>query len=129
VDALTPYSTPQIVHLPDPVPAVEVAAGDAASGVSMPWKFLGFAEGNDVATVAYVGGDGDCTTPAGFYVHQVGNDVILEAVSKTAFGRTACADRLVMARATLRLPTSIGGAVRLVHAAVDASWNSTNFFR
>ncbi|GAA5201690.1 hypothetical protein GCM10023346_46610 [Arthrobacter gyeryongensis] len=115
--------------MPAPVPAKEITAGEAASGISMPWKFLGFVDGNKVVTVAYVGGDGDCTTPAGFYVHQDGNDVTVEAVSREAAGRTACADSLSMGRAVLQLPISIGGAGRLVHAATDPAWSSPNYFR
>ncbi|WAH95240.1 hypothetical protein [Arthrobacter sp. MMS18-M83] len=129
VDALEPFSNARIAHLSAPVPAKEITAGEAASGISMPWKFLGFADGNKVATVAYVGGDGDCTTPAGFYVHPDGNDVTVEAASREAAGRTACADSLRMGRAVLQLPISIGGTVRLAHAAIDPPWSSPNFFR
>ena len=85
--------------------------------------------GNNVVTVAYVGRDGGCTTPAGFYVRQDRNDVLVEAVSREATGRTACADKLPMARAVLQLPTPIRGTTRLVHAPTAPAWSSPNYFR
>jgi hypothetical protein len=94
----------------------------------MPWKFLGFAGGKDVVNVAFVAGDGDCVKPLGFYVHRDGDNVLVEAVSKAEPGRTACAARLMLGRAVLRLPVAIDGPVRLVHPATDPAWSSPNIF-
>lgn len=134
------YSTPQpdplqtpgpslARQLPAASPAVEVSAADAASGLSMPWRFLGFVGGDDLVDVAAVAGDGDCVKPVGFHVHREGSDVVVEAVSREEPGRAACADRLVLSRAVLRLPASFGGMVRLVHAVTDPQWSSPNYLR
>ncbi len=87
----------------------------------MPWKFVGFAGDHDSVQVVYSAGDNDCVKPWGFYVHQDGGDMIVEAVARPGNVSVGCADKIVYFRATIPLPVPVNGSVRLVHAPFNRS--------
>lgn len=107
-------------------PATMVSAATARSGLSLPWKFLGFGADRTQVDIEYVKGDGDCTLPIGLHVSEVAGAVELFAISRSTHAHS-CADKLEIGHAVVSLPRAVGGGVKLLHAPVAPAWASANF--
>jgi hypothetical protein len=126
-DALQPTMSPQLVGLPPAKPAKLLKSGDTVGLTSMPWVLTSISHERDSITVAYVAGDGDCFTPVGFLVQQHDESIEVSAVSRQGVG-PACADKLVLGRATIDLPKALTTGVTLLHAPVARAWDNPHFF-
>lgn len=126
-DALRPTMSPQFVRLPPTKAAKLLQSGEAFGLTSMPWMLASISDDRDSITVVYVAGDGDCLKPVGFLVQQHDGSIEVSALSRQGAG-PACADKLVMRRATIDLPKALTIGVTLLHAPVAKAWDNPHFF-
>jgi len=89
---------------------------------AMPWKFQALSADQRTITIIYVAGDGSCVRPVGVVVAQSKNFVALSPYSSTNADH-ACADMLVLARATVTLSAPLGSR-ELLHPVIDPAWQS-----
>ncbi|WP_426593400.1 hypothetical protein ACPPVS_16955 [Cellulomonas sp. McL0617] len=128
VDPLTPDGSTWAQGLDEQPAGQLLDDAQVESGISMPWKFLGFGDTRSVVDVAFVAGDGDCVTPLGFAATTDGDHVELRAVSVVGASREACADPIVLRRASVQLPVPLDNGIQLEHAPVEPDWNSPSDF-
>lgn len=93
----------------------------------MPWVLTSISDDRASIGVVYVGGDGYCTKPVGFRVHEIGTSIEIAALSRQN-GDSACGNALVLRLATIALPKALATGVVLLHAPVAKSWDNPNFF-
>ena len=92
---------------------------------SLPWRFVSLGDDGTKLKVLYVKGDGGCTMPVGFQVHETTTTVELWAWSTTDSSQEACADSLAVGREIVTLPAPLGSRT-LLHAPTDPQWSSPN---
>lgn len=125
-DTLQPDTSNWINTLPIADEGKELSTAEAQTGLSLPWKFIGFGTDKTRIQVAYVAGDGDCTLPKGFYVTKHGGGVIVAAVS-SASSNTSCSDKVIINRAWITLPMSVDAQHPLQHAPISPNWTGDYF--
>lgn len=126
-DALQPTMSPQFKILAPAKPAKLLQSVDTFGLTSMPWVLTSISDDRGSITVAYVAGDGDCFKPVGFLVQHNDESIEVSALSRQGAG-PACADKLVMGRATIDLPKALTTGVTLLHAPVAKAWDNPHFF-
>jgi hypothetical protein len=129
-DPLTTPSNTALVALLAPAKPGKLLTQTPAHALSMPWHLLDISADGTVVDVIYAQGNGGCVLPAGFAIAQTADAVVLEAVSTTDTRQQACADVFRSGRATITLPTPVGGSTgtALEHAKVDGAWDSPVYF-